>query len=313
MSDTTTSEIGRRLVQVREEGGAIALGRVLTLIIAMDGDFDEAAVAAANRASGEHPMRVIALHRSDPGADRARIDAEIRVGAHAGAGEVVVLHVSGPAGEDPDTLVQALLLPDAPIVCWWPRSVPEAPGRTPLGRLAQSRIVDTGCAPRPDEVLERLRGSFTPGDGDLAWTRITLWRAQLAAVLDQAPYEPVRAVEVHGRPGSSSALLMAAWLRLLLDAPTRLLIGDEALPCGNSGLGSVRLERGSGAVRLARTSDAVLSLHLPDHAPQPIPMPVRDLTDLLSEELRSLAPDRVLQEVLERGVPLLSAPGRASS
>ncbi len=31
---TTTSQISKALVKVREEGGAVALGRVLTLVIA---------------------------------------------------------------------------------------------------------------------------------------------------------------------------------------------------------------------------------------------------------------------------------------
>ena len=34
LPDTTVSKISRALVNVREEGGAVALGRVLTLVIA---------------------------------------------------------------------------------------------------------------------------------------------------------------------------------------------------------------------------------------------------------------------------------------
>ena len=33
LPDTTVSKIARSLVSVREEGGAVALGRVLTLVI----------------------------------------------------------------------------------------------------------------------------------------------------------------------------------------------------------------------------------------------------------------------------------------
>ena len=34
LPNTTTSQISKALVKIREEGGAVALGRVLTLVIA---------------------------------------------------------------------------------------------------------------------------------------------------------------------------------------------------------------------------------------------------------------------------------------
>ncbi|MGW8655074.1 hypothetical protein ACWGMO_37340 [Nocardia salmonicida] len=34
LPDTTVSQVAKQLVKVREEGGAVALGRVLTLVIA---------------------------------------------------------------------------------------------------------------------------------------------------------------------------------------------------------------------------------------------------------------------------------------
>ena len=37
LPDTTVSKISRALIDVREEGGAVALGRVLTLIIVTTG------------------------------------------------------------------------------------------------------------------------------------------------------------------------------------------------------------------------------------------------------------------------------------
>ena len=61
LPDTTTSAISTALVKVREEGGAVALGRVRTLVIASAGATDEEAIEAANEASREHPMRVIVL------------------------------------------------------------------------------------------------------------------------------------------------------------------------------------------------------------------------------------------------------------
>ena len=61
LPDTTVSKIARSLVSVREEGGAVALGRVLTLVIVTTHGLQEEAIEAANDASREHPMRVIVL------------------------------------------------------------------------------------------------------------------------------------------------------------------------------------------------------------------------------------------------------------
>jgi glucose-6-phosphate dehydrogenase assembly protein OpcA len=58
---TTVSNISKALVKIREEGGAVALGRVLTLIIATHLGQEEEAIEAANDASREHPMRVIVV------------------------------------------------------------------------------------------------------------------------------------------------------------------------------------------------------------------------------------------------------------
>src|SRR5690606_31460140 len=55
LNETTVSKVAKKLVSVREEGGAVALGRVLTLIIKSDGRPVEEAIEAANDASREHP------------------------------------------------------------------------------------------------------------------------------------------------------------------------------------------------------------------------------------------------------------------
>ena len=115
---TTTGDINRELVRVRSEGGVVTLGRVMTLVVDATCCDAESAIRAANDASREHPCRVVVLAAS-PNTD-ARLDAEIRVGGDAGASEVVVLRPSGEMTEHGDTLVIPLLLPDAPIVAWWP-------------------------------------------------------------------------------------------------------------------------------------------------------------------------------------------------
>jgi glucose-6-phosphate dehydrogenase assembly protein OpcA len=55
MPNTTISKVSKNLVNLRDEGGAVALGRVLTLVIETDFAGIEEAIAAANEASRAHP------------------------------------------------------------------------------------------------------------------------------------------------------------------------------------------------------------------------------------------------------------------
>ena len=66
LPDTTTNAVNKKLVELREEGGAVTLGRVLTLVIAPDTQAVlEDSIAAANYASREHPCRVIVVSPAD--------------------------------------------------------------------------------------------------------------------------------------------------------------------------------------------------------------------------------------------------------
>ena len=209
---TTTSQVNSKLVHLREQGGANTIGRVLTLVIVTDdNEKTEDVIDAANHASREHPCRVIVVAR---GAKKAapRLDAQIRVGGDAGASEVIVLRLYGPLANEGASCVVPLLLPDAPIVAWWPFESPASPAKDPIGRLATRRITDAAAERNPTKALEARAKSYADGDTDLAWTRLTLWRALLAAALDLPPYEKVTAATVSGESDSPSADLLAAWL-----------------------------------------------------------------------------------------------------
>jgi glucose-6-phosphate dehydrogenase assembly protein OpcA len=312
LPDTTTSAVSKALVHIREEGGAVALGRVLTLVIATPLGEEEEAIEAANDASREHPMRVIVLsHGTDPH-EAARLDAQIRVGGDAGASEVIVLRAYGEVASDEEGLVTSLLLPDAPVVVWWPVEPPEHPADSALGRIAQRRITDAATSSNPVRALAALGENYHPGDTDFAWTRLTLWRAQLAAVLDQPPYESVTSVVVSGASDSPSTELLAAWLQLELDVPARLEISSAASH-GSSGIHGVRLERASGTISLERLVPNVATLIQPEQPDHDVALPRRSLRDCLAEELRRLDPDDLFGEVVQRGVPQLAAPAKKAA
>ena len=297
LPDTTASQVSKALVRIRGEAGAVALGRVLTLIITSVIGEEEDAIAAANEASREHPMRIIVVS-TNSSASTPRLDAEIRVGGDAGASEVIVLRARGDTASDMRGLVTGLLLPDAPVVSWWPGECPDAVCDTPLGHLAQRRITDSAATTDPQRTLANLAASYRPGDTDFAWTRLTLWRAQLAAALDQPPYEQISRVQVSGAPDSPSTALLAAWLGLRLQLQVEVDVAD-----GNpsSGIHRVVMHRRSGEIRLERTQPSIAELHQPGQPAHELALPRRGLRECLAEELRRLDPDDEFGAVLANG------------
>jgi glucose-6-phosphate dehydrogenase assembly protein OpcA len=303
---STISRVQKTLVTIREEGGVVALGRVLTLIISTSHGEEEEAIEAANDASREHPMRVIVVSTAPEGDDEEpRLDAQIRVGGDAGASEVILLRAYGDTASDEEGLVTGLLLPDAPVVVWWPGRAPEVVAESPLGRIAQRRITDAASQPNPRQSIVDLAETYQPGDTDFAWTRLTLWRTQLAAVLDQPPYEPVTEVRVDGAPDSPSTLLLAAWLRLQLQVP---VVNELTRGNGSSGIHGVRLVRPSGPIVLERAVVDIATLTQPDQPTHDLSLPRRSLRDCLAEELRRLDPDDLFGDVVKQGVRQLAEP-----
>ena len=312
LTATTTERIVSALV---EEEGVSGGSHVLTLIIDTNTAGLEDALAAAHGASRDHPCRIIAVVRPDTENDdvndaatgpRSRdghvpsdlpghLDAEIRVGHDAGAGETLVLRPWGEAAEHVDTLVVPLLLPDVPVVTWWPGPFPAVPAQAPLGRLAHARITNTPAQADPAAALASLVAVHTPADTDLAWTRITLWRAMVASVLDPAlRRQAVECVVVAGEPGNSSVRLMAAWLRLRLGLPV-----SRTDVAGSRGIASITTRTTEGDITITRQDPDRVVITRPGRCqPEAVTMARREPVTTLNEELRRLAPDLVYQEVL---------------
>ena len=290
---TNTQEISRKLITLRNEVGAMALGRVLTLLLMVDDEGAEEAIEAASDASRQHPCRIIVLVDADRrGANR--LDAQIRLGGDAGASEVVVLRLHGPLSGHGPSVVMPLLLPDSPIVAWWAGKAPKDLRTDPIGRLAQRRITDAAACGNGTREIRLRAKHYWPGDTDLSWTRITRWRGLLAASLDQAPYEPITAAIVAGAPDSPSTDLLAAWLAVRLKCPVKRV----KTPVG-SGISGVRLERASG--------DSVATLSQTGQPDRRIALPRRELPECLADELRRLDPDDPYEDALRHGLGKLAA------
>jgi glucose-6-phosphate dehydrogenase assembly protein OpcA len=186
-----------------------------------------------------------------------------------------------------------LLLPDAPIVTWWPGAGPKSPAEDPLGDLAQRRITDSAAEKNPIRALTTRAKSYVEGDTDLAWTRLTRWRAQLVSALDLPPYEKVTGATVTGEADSPSTELLAGWLAEYLKVPVKRIKSSSA-----QGIISVTLERRSGSVELTRPDGRVGTLTQPGQPTRRIALQRRTNEDCLIEELRRLDPDEVYEASL---------------
>ncbi|GAA3306780.1 hypothetical protein GCM10020295_63910 [Streptomyces cinereospinus] len=230
----------------------------------------------------------------------------MRVGAEAGTGETVILRLYGEVAEHAQSVVLPLLLPDAPVVVWWPVDAPLDPAGDPLGALAQRRVTDTYAAEQPVRDLSARAATYTPGDTDLSWTRITPWRSMLAAALDQVVCE-VRGVEVEGEEFNPSCELLAMWLADRLDVPVR-----RSLSAG-PGLTAVRMDTDCGPVSLDRADGSLATLSIQGQPDRAVALKRRDTAELIAEELRRLDPDDTYASALRYGVDRLHAPASAAA
>ena len=211
LTETNSSEIAAAFVRDRIRAGSPAMGMVLTLIVVANDEDAEEAMAHARAASKEHPARVLGVILGD-GRGAPQVHAQVGIG-QGWTGETAMIWLRGEVVKHPDSVVLPLLLPDSPVAIWWAGNAPMDPAADPLGALAQRRITDAaGVSRGKQQAMHTLCAAYAPGNTDLAWTRLTPWRALLASALDQ--YEvPVTSATVTAERISPSADLMAVWLR----------------------------------------------------------------------------------------------------
>ncbi|MGX1950003.1 glucose-6-phosphate dehydrogenase assembly protein OpcA [Streptomyces anulatus] len=310
LTETTSSKINQALVSARRAIGTPAIGMVLTLVVVTDEENAYDALKSAGDASREHPSRIIAVikrvSRSPRARRDARLDAEVRVGSDAGTGETVVLRLHGELANHAQSVVLPLLLPDAPVVVWWPEGAPADPAKDPLGALAQRRITDTYSAELPLDELAVRAATYSPGDTDLAWTRITPWRSMLAAALDQQPAEVIGAT-VEGESDNPSCELLAMWLADRLGVPV------ERTLSGGPGLTAVRMETKNGVIVLDRADGSLATLSMQNQPDRAVALKRRETAELLAEELRRLDPDNTYASAVKFGVDRLHSGGEVTA
>jgi glucose-6-phosphate dehydrogenase assembly protein OpcA len=289
LTDTTATAVRNELLRSSQQLGGLTTGVVLNLVIMTDEADQHDAIKAASQAGREHPCRVLGVIARSTRAP-ARLDAEISVGEDA-PGQMVLLRTYGELNEHVDSVIAPLLVPDTPVVVWWPGRAPDAPGADPLGALAQRRITDAAASENPRERLLQLASGYRPGDTDLSWTRTTNWRSLLAATLDR-PYSEITEAEVIAEPDNPSAELMADWLA------SRLHVAVRKEVSGGPGVTEVGFLSRDGKIVIDRPDGRNATLSRPGEPDRYVALHRRDVAELLAEELRRLDPDEVYGETL---------------
>jgi len=290
LENTSADEIVRTINAERHKIGATSTGMVLTLIIVTDEENQSDTTRAAAHSAMEHPCRIITMIPR-PGRVAPALDANIDVGDTMGPGETVRLRLRGELAEHGASVALPLLLPDTPVVVWWPTNGPDVPSADPFGRMAQRRVTDAAAARHPMQALIARRKGYVAGDTDLAWTRTTPWRSMLAAALD-LPYAPIERAEVSAQGANPSAALLQAWLRNCLDVPVDLHRSR------GPGITSVVLHTTDGPIELTRPDGRTGRLARPGITTHDVPLARRDVRDLIGEELSRLDPDDTYAEAL---------------
>ena len=303
LKNTTSAQVASRIVELREERGSAALGRVLTLLICVPDLIDvDNAIEISDAVSREHPCRVIVVvDPSDTGSE-ARLNAQIRVGDSAGLSDIVILEPRGEAATNIDSLVMPLLLPDTPVVTYWPVDPPANPGEHPLGRIATRRITDSRATACPMAALRALSGVYTPGDTDLGWAGVTLWRALLAAIAEDLDRMPT-SIRIAGNATHPSPFLVAAWLHHQLGVPVERVVDPHALTITDITF----FFDDDTTVSLSRSAtSSVARLSRPGLEDRNVNLARRSVQDSLMEELRRLDPDVYYGELLTTELPRLA-------
>ena len=242
--------------EAAQHAAAEARANVLNLIVVVE---DESGMEHVHRVldglSTHHPSRTLILLAQE---ERQAVKLEASVSAqtrtdsgHRVTTEQVLLHAHGQVAAHLASLVSPLLVPDLPVMLWWPgRPDFESQLFNELADLCDRLVVDTddrGVEPGRDFPLllnVARRRKARVAIGDFNWARLMPWRHLMAQFFDP-PSVRSRLISAHGvtvwyggEGSNAQALLLAGWVQSRLAAIgvpiPRELRYDPGLPYGVS-------------------------------------------------------------------------------
>src|SRR6202165_6023808 len=215
--------------EAAEHAAAEARASVCNLITVVGNEAELGAVShVLDRLSVTNPSRTLVLlaqHTREADKLEAEVSAQERTeSGHRVSTERVILHAHGEPARHLASLAAPLLIPDLPVILWWPGR-PQFDNKLfdDLCELADRLIVDTDEG-FDDSDLTRLlevarRKKARASIGDLNWARLIAWRHVAAQFFDMpnmlARLAHIHGVSIfHGSDGSTSqARLLGGWMR----------------------------------------------------------------------------------------------------
>ncbi len=238
-----------------ESGGGVLRACSLTLVVLAEESEDVSTLGETLAAlMPEHPARTILvrLRGSGPRALTERVYAQcwMPFGQRRQiCCEQIEISASDAALADVPPVVLPLAVADLPVILWSrsPR-LAAMPEFHVLAAMAHKVVVDTGAMPDIQAALRRVADSVGRGPiiADLAWTRITRWRATLSQVFQNREYlaklPGLKEIRVGFSPGfEASAWYMAAWIADVLE---EVHVRPSVSVAPRAGLSSLRAELG---------------------------------------------------------------------
>ena len=219
---------------------------VLNLIVVTGGGrAAEHATETVARLTGRHPNRAFVISAA-PNARKDVLDAWVQThcqmpspGRPQVCGEQITIEARGTAVDRVAGTLLPLLVPDVPVMLWWPHGEPaDDPRFLKFADMVDRVIVDSATFAAPEAGLARMAALLNPDEGraereggqsgvgttisDLSWSRLTPWRELTAQFFDAPALVPHLAeitrvtVDYEARAGAvadrSQALLLVGWL-----------------------------------------------------------------------------------------------------
>jgi glucose-6-phosphate dehydrogenase assembly protein OpcA len=206
------------------EGVVLTRARTLTLLAYAATPQSAGALGeVALQTSQRHPARSILLV-ADP--DEPELAAEVTASCRTLrrthkqiCSEQIVVRAAPAERGRLSSVVRNLVLPDMPVVLYWPAPDRSDPFVDDLREVADRLIIDSAAFPDeggPPAAAALLSNGESASLGDLTWGRLALWRgltAQFFAPPHAHAPERIRRVRIaHAATTHIQALLYAGWL-----------------------------------------------------------------------------------------------------
>lgn len=292
LSDTTATEISKKLVALRSKFGQATRTIVFTLIVYIEDTTQKDAILnIAKAAAKSHPCRLIALVNTHDG-KKNTLTAQLSIGEDdAGSAEVIVLYLNGELSKYSLNVVYPFRVPDTPVVLWWPEHTDFTVQNNPIRELADRRITTNFTTTDTNKLLQHLAGMYVPGDTDLVWTKITHFRSVITSLMDYENLNDLVKVSVSGPKEKLTSDFLAAWLASLLPTKVERKVGNYEVEFvfKNKQLALVLDTKSNDRLQIKENGKLLRSQTLPAYT----------ITNLLANELVRLEPDPIYANTLQ--------------